>query len=80
MKERQLGAQSSSADVIRAVKMHQDLIIHSDVRDWVFIPLTLLIIMMNMLRQYAHLVRRSHSHSTLLCSPRWALTVSVCSI
>lgn len=45
--------------------MHQDLVIHSEVRDWVFIPLTLLIIMMNMLRQYAHIVRRSRSD----CSP-----------
>ena len=46
--------------------MHQDLIIHREVRDWVFIPLTLLIIMMNMLRQYAHIVCRSHP--TVHCS------------
>jgi len=34
-----------------------DLTIDSKVRDWVFIPLTIVIILMNMLRQYAHIVR-----------------------
>jgi hypothetical protein len=38
-------------------RMHHDLTIDRNVRDWVFIPLTIVIVLMNMLRQYAHIVR-----------------------
>ena len=37
--------------------MHKDLILDRSLRDWVFVPLTLAIVLMNMLRQYAHTVR-----------------------
>lgn len=37
-----------------AFEMHGDLILDPSLRDWVFIPLTFAIVMMNMLRQYAH--------------------------
>lgn len=37
--------------------MHMDLVLDRSLRDWVFVPLTLAIVMMNMLRQYAHMVR-----------------------
>jgi hypothetical protein len=36
--------------------MHADLTIDRNVRDWVFFPLTIAIVLMNMLRQYAHQV------------------------
>jgi hypothetical protein len=36
--------------------MHQDLTIDRNVRDWVFFPLMMLIILMNVLRQLAHQV------------------------
>ena len=36
--------------------MHEDLTIDRNVRDWVFFPLMILIILMNILRQYAHQV------------------------
>lgn len=37
--------------------MHSDLTIDRNVRDWVFFPLMLLIVLMNILRQLAHQVR-----------------------
>lgn len=37
--------------------MHADLTIDRNVRDWVFFPLMIAIVLMNMLRQYAHQVR-----------------------
>ena len=37
--------------------MHADLTIDRDVRDWVFFPLMIAIVLMNVLRQLAHQVR-----------------------
>ena len=39
--------------------MHDDLTIDRNVRDWVFFPLMLLIILMNVLRQMVHQARSS---------------------
>jgi hypothetical protein len=46
------------------------LVLDSDVRDWVFVPLTLFIVLMKLVMQYMHQVRPGTALPP--CSPRSA--------
>jgi hypothetical protein len=48
--------------------MHEDLTIDRNVRDWVFFPLMIAIVLMNVLRQLAHQVN-SQTPSTSAVRP-----------